>query len=617
MSEPAPASGDVPEPGRGAAADSRGLRRPRRAGRRAARPRGAPAGGDPRAARRDGRAPSPSSTAPAWSSLVQLLRDDPRGDELLYRRRRPARGDGAARLARHRARRPHRWTCCASSTSCGPYLVASCIELEVVPGRRRRRATCASAAGARAVSAGARGGRGRDPPAGARPGAPSRRSQRSRRRRVRAADVAARGSAGVTTWPAAAPRPTPSAAWAPPRRAASRCRRRCPRPGQIYGPRGVWTDGVRLVGGRHRQPPGAGVAHHARRTTARRADVVLGQPDLTSEGPAAGGDDPRAGLHLPTGVDGRRRRARGRRRLAPPAAGVATAGPRPLRRAAASCSASAIADGRRSPTPAGAGRLRRRSTGRSGSALVAGTFWVADTGNRRVLGWHGRGARRRPARRRRARPGRRRRAATTTAAATSAASFRWPHAVAGDDADALGRRRRRPPGARLDARRRPATPPADLVLGQAVVRRGERVQERAAGRVADALPLRGWSATAAGWWSPTPRTTGSCVWHDAPRDGARRARRRRARRSRTSTPTARTGGSAVTDDCLCWPYGLSLAGDLLAVADSGNNRVVLWRLTVTTGDVRGDRVRTGVRVTGVVQGVGFRPFVHALATGWG
>ncbi len=36
--------------------------------------------------------------------------------------------------------------------------------------------------------------------------------------------------------------------------------------------------------------------------------------------------------------------------------------------------------------------------------------------------------------------------------------------------------------------------------------------------------------------------------------------------------------SAVTDDSMCWPYGLSVAGDLLAIADSGNNRVMLWRV---------------------------------------
>ncbi len=35
--------------------------------------------------------------------------------------------------------------------------------------------------------------------------------------------------------------------------------------------------------------------------------------------------------------------------------------------------------------------------------------------------------------------------------------------------------------------------------------------------------------------------------------------------------------TSVQRDTLCWPYGLSLRGDRLAVADSGNNRVMLWR----------------------------------------
>jgi hypothetical protein len=33
---------------------------------------------------------------------------------------------------------------------------------------------------------------------------------------------------------------------------------------------------------------------------------------------------------------------------------------------------------------------------------------------------------------------------------------------------------------------------------------------------------------------------------------------------------------AVAADTLCWPYGLARWGDELAIADSGNNRVVLW-----------------------------------------
>ena len=33
---------------------------------------------------------------------------------------------------------------------------------------------------------------------------------------------------------------------------------------------------------------------------------------------------------------------------------------------------------------------------------------------------------------------------------------------------------------------------------------------------------------------------------------------------------------SVVDDSLCWPYAVALRGRTAAVADSGNNRVVLW-----------------------------------------
>jgi hypothetical protein len=34
----------------------------------------------------------------------------------------------------------------------------------------------------------------------------------------------------------------------------------------------------------------------------------------------------------------------------------------------------------------------------------------------------------------------------------------------------------------------------------------------------------------------------------------------------------------VAPDSFCWPYGIDVKGDVLAVADTGNNRVVIWRL---------------------------------------
>jgi len=41
---------------------------------------------------------------------------------------------------------------------------------------------------------------------------------------------------------------------------------------------------------------------------------------------------------------------------------------------------------------------------------------------------------------------------------------------------------------------------------------------------------------------------------------------------------------AVADDTLCWPYGLWMHDGRLAIADSGNNRVMLW----TTADITAD-----------------------------
>jgi len=41
-------------------------------------------------------------------------------------------------------------------------------------------------------------------------------------------------------------------------------------------------------------------------------------------------------------------------------------------------------------------------------------------------------------------------------------------------------------------------------------------------------------------------------------------------------PNGENHWTGVTRDSLCWPYGLSLSAGRLAIADSGNNRVVIW-----------------------------------------
>src|SRR5690606_33257649 len=75
----------------------------------------------------------------------------------------------------------------------------------------------------------------------------------------------------------------------------------------LYAPRGVYLDDRYLVvadSGNHRVL----IWHGVPERDGAPADVVLGQPDGESEGPAAGGRGPEHGMHLPTGVlvhDGR------------------------------------------------------------------------------------------------------------------------------------------------------------------------------------------------------------------------------------------------------------------------------------------------------------------------
>ncbi|MEO1369651.1 MAG: hypothetical protein AAFX50_20925, partial [Acidobacteriota bacterium] len=45
--------------------------------------------------------------------------------------------------------------------------------------------------------------------------------------------------------------------------------------------------------------------------------------------------------------------------------------------------------------------------------------------------------------------------------------------------------------------------------------------------------------------------------------------------------------TAVEDDSLCWPYGLWLHGSRLAVADSGNNRILVWDVGAHVAAARG------------------------------
>lgn len=348
-----------------------------------------------------------------------------------------------------------------------------------------------------------------------------------------------------------------------------------PTAGHMYAPRGVWTDGHRVVvadSGNHRVL----IWHRFPEADGAPADVVLGQPDFTSEGPAAGGRDHVRGLHLPTGVavvggdlviaDAWHHRIlvwRGlpQESFAAPDLVIGQAG------------AASVEPNR------GAGEPDLASFyWPFGVGVAAGAFWVADTGNRRVLGWQGEAI---------PHPGRPAdlllgqadpASRADNAGGLGEATFRWPHAIAGDAetlvvADAGNHRVLgwTPPP-------RPGAEPsgATLVLGQADLATAEEFKNRPQGAARMRFPYAVVTDEDRLVVADTSNNR-VLVWHGVPRAGAGLPAD-----TVLAQPDMDANGenrwSAVTEDSLCWPYGLSLAGDLLAIADSGNNRVMLWTI---------------------------------------
>lgn len=336
----------------------------------------------------------------------------------------------------------------------------------------------------------------------------------------------------------------------------------------MYAPRGVWMDDERIIGvdtGNHRVLIWQG----APETDGPAADVVLGQPDAESEGPGAGPDR----MNLPCGVlvdeRGRLVVADGWNHRILVWDEVPTITGAPADHVIGQADFEAV-----EPNAGG------EPTGATfywpfGIALVEGRFVVADTGNRRVLLWRG--------------------------------------------------------GIPVDGR------PADVVLGQddptrRDENRGEPVGPRGFrwphtattdGRgglvVADAgnHRLLGWDHV------PEEDVDASWVFGQTDFTGSAEMPYRRHDGREVRFPYAAVGlpggGLAVADtadnrvlvfetcpggpdehpdqvlaqphfgaigenrwervalDTLCWPYGLSAHRGRLAIADSGNNRIVLWR----------------------------------------
>jgi hypothetical protein len=332
----------------------------------------------------------------------------------------------------------------------------------------------------------------------------------------------------------------------------------------------VWLDDRRLVvadTGNHRvmiwNDAGSGISAH------QPADVVLGQPDFTTEGPQAGGRGPEAGLRLPTGVLVHQGRlvvadAWNHRLLCWDEV--------PTR----SDTAPDTVIGQ--PDTVSVEENRGSDCGPLGLywpfglAMVDGALHVADTGNRRVLAWPGLpepdqepelilgqpSATERDENRGRLGP----------------SSFRWPHDIAASGdimlvADAgnhrlLGWKPR--PGRDRDA---------DTVLGQPDFTTGSEFpyqpQTAAALRFPYAVDIAHDVMAVA-----DTANNRVLIWDQVPLDSGRGADRVLGQPSFAANGENRW--DQVGPDTFCWPYGLSLTGNQLAIADSGNNRVTIWTL---------------------------------------
>ncbi len=336
----------------------------------------------------------------------------------------------------------------------------------------------------------------------------------------------------------------------------------------MYSPRGVYIDHQHLVvadSGNHRVL----IWHGLPTRNEQPADVVLGQPDGTTEGRAAGGRGPENGMNLPTGVlisEGRLIVADAWHHRILVWDRVPENSSTPPDLVLGQPHDAAVEPNMGGPCSAASLYWP------FGIGLVGSVFWVADTGNRRVLGWSG-GL---------PEPGRPADIVLGQPDSYShqenrgdqvgPASFRWPHAITGSDdmllvADAGDHR----------------------VLGWSPIPAGDRCADLVFGQP-DFFTANEWpygpqcgnrfrfpyAASVYNQQLAVADTANNRVllW-DSVHKAAESADYVLAQ------PTFETNGenrwNAVTPDSLCWPYGLWLHENLLAVADSGNNRVMIWR----------------------------------------
>lgn len=342
-----------------------------------------------------------------------------------------------------------------------------------------------------------------------------------------------------------------------------------PTASHMYAPRGVWLDDDVLVvadTGNHRvliwHGPDTLVSHD-------EAVVVLGQPDFMTEGAQAGGRGPDKGMRLPTGVlvhDGQLI--------------VADAWNHRLLIWNEVPTASDVAPDLVVGQPDATSTDENRGCGCGplsfywpfGIAVVGDMFFVADTGNRRVLGWQGVPGPHDEPQVVLGQPDARSRDENRGELGPN--SFRWPHDIAGTSSAVLiadaGNHRILGWQPRIDVDRA-----ADTVLGQDDFVSGAEFpyapQTATALRFPYAIDIDDGTMAVA-----DTANNRVLLWNEVPHASGVPADRV------LGQPNFAVNGEnrweLVGPDTFCWPYGLSLHKDRLAVTDSGNNRVTIWDL---------------------------------------
>jgi hypothetical protein len=340
----------------------------------------------------------------------------------------------------------------------------------------------------------------------------------------------------------------------------------------LFGPRGACLMGAtgpfwisdtghhRLLGWRH-LPADDSVP----------ADWVIGQPDFRHEGRNAKGDPGAHTLNVPTGIcrvgdgmavaDAWNHRVLIWRRFP-------TADHVPADVVLGQPDFRSIEPNRGSPAAAADSLFWPYGVHWDGAYL-----WVADTGNRRVLRWQGVPENGRPAdlvlgqARLDCRD-------ENGGHSPDAASMRWPHAVAtwcGKLCVTDAGNNRIQVWDALPAR---DNTPADWVLGQSGFDSVDHNQSLYwPGNSTLHMP---YGVAAAGPWCICADTANSrlLAWHID--DGRMGAAARALTGQLEFNAKGDNGWRAPTRNSLSWPYGVSAQASLCVIADSGNNRVLIW-----------------------------------------